>query len=183
MQAGEYPGMKNKEPSICEKKRPATIRELPLELPGKIYVGPMPYGYFDPDGKALDDFKSKNISLIVMLVQESEYRQLAGIDLPKLYSDEGYDLIHLPLLDFSIPQKGFFDSTVAKIITRANESRNVVIHCHAGLGRAGLVAGLLIMRVLGLPGEQAVTWLRKYAPGSLPSHDQLRFITESATIR
>lgn len=160
----------------------AVITELPLGLPGKIYVGPMPYGYFDPDGKALDDFERGNISLVVMLVEEAEYRQIAGIDLPAVYKDGGYDVIHLPLRDFSIPPQGFFDTTVAEIITRAGENRNVAIHCHAGLGRAGLVAGLVIMRVLELTGEQAVKWLRGYVPGSLPSSGQLRFITKSATL-
>jgi len=182
MYISKYFGMKERHPSTHKEERTIAITELPLGLPGRIYVGPMPYGYFDPAGKALDDFKRKDISLIVVLVEEIEYNQIAGLDLPALYSDEGYDVIHKPLLDFSIPPKGFFDSTVAEIIARASGNRNVAIHCHAGLGRAGLVAGLLIMRILGLTGTQAAELLKKHLPGSLPSSGHLQFITESALL-
>ncbi|GMT42321.1 MAG: hypothetical protein IEMM0002_0732 [bacterium] len=155
------------------------INELPLGMPGSVFVGPMPFGYFDPDGKALDDFKSKSVSVIVFLVEEYEYKNYTGMDLCKFYKEEGFDIIHYPLRDFSVPENGFFDSVVEKIIELANDNNNVAIHCHAGLGRAGMLAGLLVMRVLGLPAMEAIDWLRKYVPDALPASDQMQYLIKN----
>jgi hypothetical protein len=39
------------------------LTELPLHLSGRIFRSPMPFGDFDPDGKAFLKFKQEKVSV------------------------------------------------------------------------------------------------------------------------
>jgi hypothetical protein len=41
----------------------------PLNLPGQIYGSAMPFGFFDPDGKLLADFKAASIDGVILLAE------------------------------------------------------------------------------------------------------------------
>jgi protein-tyrosine phosphatase len=138
----------------------------------------MPFGSFDPGGQAYDDFRSESVSVVVMLTEEGEDMEIAGIDLLKIYEKEGIQVIRLPIRDFTIPPKGYFDEVVEKLESYASEGRNVAFHCHAGLGRTGMMAGVMAKRVLGLSGLEAVHWVRRHITDAMPSADQARYVIE-----
>ncbi len=156
----------------------AIITELPFGLPGRVFSGPMPFGLFDPRGQAYDDFKRESVSVIVMLTEDGEDMEVAGVDLLKIYEEGGFEVISLPVRDFTIPPKGYYDEVIEKLVGYANEGRNVAFHCHAGLGRTGMFAGLMAKRVLGLSGMEAVHWVKRYVPDTMPSADQTRYVIE-----
>ena len=155
-----------------------TITELPFELPGRVFTAPMPFGSFDPKGEAYDDFKSESVSAIVMLTEAGEDMEISGIDLQKIYKEEGIEVISLPIRDFTIPPGGYYDEVIEKLVGYAKDGRNVAFHCHAGLGRTGMFAGLMAKRLLGLSGIEAVHWVRRHVPNALPSADQTRYVIE-----
>jgi len=153
-----------------------SVTELPLGLPGRIFRSPMPYGDFDPEGKALEAFQENNISVVVLLAEEQEILKRTGRDLKGLYLSGGLEVIDLPIPDFDVPEKDALEKVLALTLSHAKAGRNIVIHCHAGLGRTGLLAAHLARRVLGLPGAEAIRWVRRYIPGAVEVPEQERMI-------
>jgi protein-tyrosine phosphatase len=62
-----------------------------------------------------------------------------------------------------------------KKILKPNNS--VVIHCHAGLGRTGLLAATFLVS-MGLAAESAIKTIRETRPGSIETIEQEKYIKE-----
>ncbi len=141
----------------------------------------MPFGDYDPQGEVLREFRQKEISVIVLLAEEEECLRKTGRNLQFFYMKEGYQVIYLPTPDFDVPAKEDLEPAVRTTIDQARTGRNIVIHCHAGLGRTGLFAAFLAKEVLGLSGEEAFHWVRQYIPGALETDEQKQFVVGDDT--
>lgn len=142
-----------------------SLKLIPLDLPGKIYRSPMPFGRFDPDNQAFDQFLEAGIDTVVMLIEEGEDIFHAGRDLKSLYQENGLDLIHFPIADFDTPEdKRQLEENLQRVLDKANRGENIAVHCFAGRGRTGMFLALLVRRVLGIGGQEAIAFLRKYFP-------------------
>ena len=87
-------------------------------------------------------------------------------------------MIHLPIPDFDVPSREALEEAVEKTVEHAQAGRNIVIHCHAGLGRTGLFVAYLAKQVLGLSSEEAIHWTRRYVPHALETYEQEKFIID-----
>src|SRR4030042_6299813 len=152
------------------------LTELPYHLPGSIFRSPMPFSVYDPQGDCLLEFKREKGSIIVLLAEEAECRERTGRHLKSLYYQEGFQVIHLPIPDFGVPSKVDLEGTVKKTVKHAQAGQNIVIHCHAGLGRTGLFVAYLAKEVLGLSSEEAICWTRKYVPHALETAEQRKWV-------
>lgn len=152
------------------------LTELPFGLPGRIFRSPMPFGTYDPGGEALSAFKEKKVSVIVLLADDEECLSKAGRDLRTLYAKEGFQVLYLPVTDFSVPSKDALEYTVKKTLEHAHEGRNIAIHCSAGIGRTGLFVAYLAKRILSLSGEEAINWVRHYIPGAVETQEQRQLV-------
>ena len=63
---------------------------------------------------------------------------------------------------------------LSNILFEVESHKKVVIHCNAGLGRTGMVAGLLLKK-MGLIAEP-IKHIRKFRPGSIETHEQETFV-------
>jgi protein-tyrosine phosphatase len=154
------------------------LTELPFLLPGRIFRSPMPFSVYDPQGDSLLQFKQEKGSLIILLAEETECLERAGRNLKSLYLQDGFQMIHLPIPDFDVPSKEDLEEAVKKAVEHAQAGQNIVIHCHAGLGRTGLFVAYLAKQVLGLSNEEAIHWTRKYIPHALETYEQIKFIID-----
>ncbi|MGD0235743.1 MAG: dual specificity protein phosphatase family protein [Syntrophorhabdales bacterium] len=152
-----------------------SLTELPFHLPGRIFRSPMPFSVYDPRGDSLLRFKQEKGSLIVLLAEEEECMERAGRNLKSLYLQEGFQVIHLPIPDFDVPSKEDLEEVVRKTVEHAQAARNILIHCHAGVGRTGLFVAYLAKQVLGLSSEEAIRWTREYIPGALDTDQQRKW--------
>ncbi len=152
--------------------------EFPLKLPGRIFGSPMPFSIYDPEGESLRRFKREGVSVVVVLTEEEEYLLRARRDLKSIYREEGFQVIEVPAPDFDVPSKVDLLNAVNKVIELARAGRNVAVHCHAGIGRTGMFAAFLAKRVLGLTGEEAVRWIRRFIPGAVEAEVQRRMVLE-----
>lgn len=131
------------------------------------------------DDYCIDDFLDfmvdEKIETIVVLLTDAQIRNFYDENLVKLYRDEGFNVIHYPIRDFSTP-KNF--STYHKLvgdISKALDRGNVLIHCSAGWGRTGLVAsGVAVYK--GHNPHKAIALIRKVRPGSVETKQQEKFI-------
>jgi protein-tyrosine phosphatase len=158
-----------------------SLTELPFHLPGRIFRSPMPFSGYDPQGDCLLQFKREKVSLIVLLAEEEECMERTGHNLKSLYLQDGFQLIHLPIPDFDVPLKEELDDAIKKTVEHAQTGQNLVIHCHAGLGRTGLFVAYLAKRVLGLSSAGAIHWTRKYIPNALETYNQKEWIIDDET--
>jgi len=154
------------------------LTELPFHLRGCIFRSPMPFSVYDPQGDSLLQFKREKGSLIVLLAEEEECVIRTGLNLKSLYLEQGFRLIHLPIPDFDVPSKEDLEEAIKKTVEQAQAGQNILIHCHAGLGRTGLFVAYLAKRVLGLSSEEAIYWTRKYIPHALETDEQNKMIID-----
>jgi protein-tyrosine phosphatase len=155
-----------------------SLIELPFGLPGRIYRGRMPFSAKDPQGEIFPRMQELGISVVVVLAGRDECLERAGRDLPAFYAENGLEVLHLPIPDFSVPPIPLLDEVIRAVILRAQAGRHIAVHCYAGYGRTGLFLACLARRVLGMSAEAAITWVREYVPGSIEVDEQIQIIKD-----
>ena len=160
--------------------RPRLLTELPLGLPGRIFRCSMPYSHYDPDGQVLQEFRHQEISLIVLLAEADECLTVTGRDLSGLYRQEGFQVLHLPIPDGGVPLRDQLEQAVTSIIQHAQAGQHLAIHCYAGIGRTGLVAAAVAKRLLGVPADAAIAWVRRYIPRAVETPVQRQLLVDDA---
>jgi hypothetical protein len=151
---------------------------LPFNLPGRVYRSAMPYGSYDPSGEILPTYISAQISTIVILAEEEEIIRIAGRDLKSLYWQQGWRVLHLPISDYGVPDLGLLKGTVSSALDAAGEGKHLVIHCSAGLGRTGMFAACMAKQRFGMPGEQAISWVRDTIPHAIETEGQRQTVID-----
>ncbi len=155
------------------------LTPLPYDLPGKIYRSPMPFSpSFDPGDEVLDAYIRAGVDTVVMLTPEAEVQRVTGRSLRELYQKKGFDVIHLPVEDFSVPEEEPFREVLREVLAKAYQRKTIAIHCHAGLGRTGILAACLAKAVFGLDGQEAFAWVRQHVPDAVETSQQLQFIID-----
>ena len=153
-----------------------TLTEFPLGLPGRVFGSPMPFGIYDQDGELFPELKRQNISVVIVLAEDAEYIEQTQRDLPAFYSTQGFEVIHLPIPNYGVPLHEPFEVAITKTTEYANASQNALIHCSAGIGRTALFAVFLAMKVLGIPGREAIRWVGQHHPRTLLTPIQIEMI-------
>lgn len=136
----------------------------------------MPFGTYDPAGDVYEAYKKHNISIIVLLAPVSECIQKASRNLPDFYKKEGFQVIHLPISDYSVPTKDDLSNALLMILEYAQRGQNIVIHCSAGIGRTGLFTACLARYIFTFSGEGAISWTRQFIPGAIETHEQRQMV-------
>lgn len=151
--------------------------ELPYGLEGTIYRSPLPFSpMFDPAQTVMDAYLRAGVDTVVMLTPEEEARGLTGRDLRREFCDQGFEVIYAPVMDFSVPEEGVFQTTIPKTLQAARGGKTIVIHCHAGIGRTGMFAACLARVVFDMNGDEAVAWVREYVPHAVENQAQYQFV-------
>ena len=138
------------------------IHEIPLPtlagrlwLCGKHFIGP------DPE-RALT---SVNADHVVCLVHERELRDRYDGYISWLQlSDRA---TWYPIHDLSSPPLAEILPVYQGVVDRLSRGESVVVHCAAGIGRAGTLA-VAVCQLTGMPLNEALAHVRKHRPGAGP---------------
>jgi len=136
----------------------------------------MPFGPYDPEGHGIEEYRAHRVSVIVLLASDQECREKAKRDLRSLYQQGGLQVIHLPIPDFGVPSREALDDALTQTLGHLHAGRNVAIHCSAGIGRTGTFAACLARRALGLLGDEALIWIRRYIPKAVETPAQKELV-------
>lgn len=137
----------------------------------------------------LDAIKAWGATHLVTLIAPWEFVDLDVIALPKRAKAHGLIWHHAPILDGHAPDilpKGFtseewFDGKWPVILPQLHAAldrgESVVVHCKGGLGRAGIVAALLLAcRDPSLPCDEVVKRVRTARPNAIETVVQEHFL-------
>ena len=138
------------------------IHEIPLPtltgrmwLCGKHFIGP------DPERVLL----GVNADHVVCLVHERELRNRYYGYISWLQSTDR--ATWYPIFDLSSPPLAEILPLYQGVVERLNSGESVVVHCAAGIGRAGTLA-VAVCQLAGMPLNEALAHVRKHRPGAGP---------------
>lgn len=84
----------------------------------------------------------------------------------------GIEYLHVPTPDLTAPSLDHLDEAVEFIHEQIQNGRPVMVHCAAGLGRAGTVLACYFVKHGGDTAEEAIRRIRGMRPGSIQSDVQ-----------
>lgn len=92
--------------------------------------------------------------------------------LPAAWVDgiDGY--LHVPTPDLEAPAMAGIERAVGFAHQKITSGKRVMIHCAAGMGRAGTILACYLIRHKGLGADDAIAQIRKERPGSIQSTSQ-----------
>lgn len=138
----------------------------------------MPFSAKDPQGELFASFQELGVSVVVLLVSKDECLARSGRDLAGFYAEQGLEIIHLPIVDFSVPDQKALENAVVAVLDRAWAGKNIVVHCFAGYGRTGMFLACIARCVFNMTAQAAVLWVREYVPGAIEVSDQIQVVEE-----
>lgn len=123
------------------------------DLPGSLSIMPAPPGGAALDG-ALADLRA---DVLVSLLPPDQAAALDLADEPAAADRAGLTYRALPIPDFGVPDRAAAEPVLAALTDDLAAGRHVLVHCWGGVGRSGLVAAALLVRLGATPAD---AWTR-----------------------
>jgi atypical dual specificity phosphatase len=154
--------------NLCPE--PPSVPELPEHfrwvLPGKL--GGMAYpGLLGEADLEFEAVASRGTTMLVSLTLQPFPTQIL-----RRFGIEG---LHLPIADMQAPASRNAATVCARVVRVMDRGDAVVFHCHAGLGRTGLMLAAVLVW-MGRTAEEAVSEVRSAYRGYIQSEGQLAFV-------
>jgi len=126
----------------------------------------------------IQEFCAKNILTVINLQQHGEHEFCATLVggaftyKPETLMKANISYYNFPTDDFGVwPIDRLLDIT--KVVSFAVSEGGVAIHCHAGLGRTGVICACWLIFDRGLSAEEAIKQVRARRKGAIQTRQQL----------
>lgn len=148
------------------------LKNFSWVLPGKLAGSDIPgrgSGSEDSIRKDLQQLSDEGIRCLVSLEHPS-------VSIESFCDQFGLKWNYFPIPDFDVPQNGDDFSRLINDIIKTFESGNpVCVHCHAGIGRTGLVLSCVVGRYFGISAGKSIKTVRMTRK-ALDTPEQERFV-------
>lgn len=129
----------------------------------------------------LASLAAEGVSRIVCLQQPFEFNYVVTgteslEERTRNVEAHGMEFTHFPIEDFGTPDIDGAAALVREIQDELASGRRLIVHCFAGLGRAGTVASCVLV-ARGLPADDAVAVVRRVRPGAVQTAAQQQFVS------
>jgi hypothetical protein len=136
------------------------------------------------DIKLLDQFQKHGITAIFNLTESGEHPWCGDGLLsngftytPERFMAAGVKHFNFNWKDLTAPTVDLAISVVSVAMAELEAGGKVALHCHAGLGRTGLIAACIILARMPMVGaDAAVAMVRAKRPGSVQTSWQQAFV-------
>lgn len=143
-------------------------------IEGKIASSPIP---IDPEDISL--WKKNGIKAVVILAESNEIMRY-WVNVEKYFEalrNRGIEYLHSPIKDFHVPSLEQLKKVVEWIDSRVENNKPVLIHCHAGIGRTGIVIAAYLVEK-GYDATRAIKKVKKRIPLAFEVEAQVAIIHE-----
>ncbi|MEI6890653.1 MAG: dual specificity protein phosphatase family protein [Pontiella sp.] len=156
-------------------KKEETCVQIPLEVKGKLYCSPMPFGPYDSCNGLLKIYKKNRIKFAVMLVTDVELAKKAKRDVIKIYKENGIQPIRFPIADYTSPELHDFSVVVDRVSNLLRTGAHVAVHCNAGVGRTSVMTSCIAQDLLKLSAQEAISHVKHYMQTNM-TDEQIRLV-------
>lgn len=109
----------------------------------------------------ISGWQQAGITTVVSLLEIQEVRELGLKDEPSLCAGCEIDFLSCPIVDRGTPKSASATAVLAEdLAARLHRGAGVGIHCRAGIGRSGLLAACVLVK-LGVPFADVFPMLSK----------------------
>ena len=157
------------------QNREKTCVRIPLEVKGKLFVSPMPFGPYDPGNALLKMYRQRKIGFAIMLVTDAELEKKAKRDLLAIYKKHHIQPIRFPIADYTSPELHAFSKVVDQVAGYLRAGANMAVHCNAGVGRTGVMTSCIVRDVNHLPAKEAIAYVREHMQTNM-TDEQMRLV-------
>jgi protein-tyrosine phosphatase len=162
-------------------RREENCVQIPLDVKGKLFVSPMPFGPYDKWNALLKLYRKYHIEFVLMLVTDSELVKKARRDLLTIYEKTGIQVIRLPVADYTSPDMHQVTKTVDQVSGYLRAGARVAVHCNAGVGRTGVMACCIVRDIMKIPAEETIPYVRQYMKTNM-TDEQMRLVKRFQTV-
>ena len=152
-----------------------------LPTAGRLALSRTPGSSGRPRDVDLDRFSAESVYAVLCLQEAHELSMLPEAETIEerrhAVEARGIRFVHEPVVDMDAPSVERMQRLVDAVLADLDASRNVLVHCWAGLGRAGTLAACTLV-ARGLAPQLAVAHLRRLRPGAVQSVVQERLIRQ-----
>ena len=159
------------------KKDSGIFRVIPMKCPGTLFTSPMPSGAYDKRNRLLKILEYQKIDHVFILVTDKELKLKARKPLLKEYEKRSITYSRYVVADFQAPSGDVIHQMVEEAMEKLKEKKNLLVHCHAGVGRTSLAVSCIYMTLTGCSPEEAISHVKSNMEVNIPS-EQTRFIKQ-----
>jgi len=130
----------------------------------------------------LHSIKSAGVNTIISLLEPSEAAIVGLQSEPETCSALGITFLNHPIRDMHLPDPVAFGTFAAEIATRLRNGSSIAIHCHASIGRSGMLA-CTVLGHFGFTSNRAIAHVSKMRGVPVPdTAEQAAFIHRIMTM-
>jgi len=130
----------------------------------------------------LDAVEVWGANAVVTLIEPHEFEMLAVPNLGAAITSRNIEWHHFPVKDLDVPSSEAMDHwriLAPKLHHILECGGRILVHCRGGLGRAGMIAALLLVE-RGQSAPAAINAVREVRPGAIETEEQERWLIQEA---
>ena len=151
---------------------------LTLDNGAKFIFTPCPGTKGVSVAESLQAFKGAGAQAVITMMTMPELIENQAEQIPALCAELGMDWYQLPVEDGCAPEEPFaqaFARHKPTLLNLIKSGATIVIHCHGGSGRTGLMAAILMLES-GYDAKDAKAQIQHLRPKSLTSPVQVNYL-------
>lgn len=143
-------------------KQDHNFERIQLDVKGRLFVSPMPYGPYDPFNQLMKTYKRHHLQYVVMLVTDRELEVKAKRDVIKAYEQIGIQVLRFPFPDLTSPPVEELTEFLYQVVDLLKQGNRIAVHCNAGVGRTCVVASGVVRMLTGCDCDTAIEVINRY---------------------